>query len=348
MAITFIDALIVTLFFLEKTISFTTTKGTNKILLKHYINSNTHDESINILSILSNRLNEDIKNNDLNAFEKNLNFFMEFINIIIITSTKNVKNSISSDLHQSIDHDLFSTKFSKITSLIENNIKNAIEHTERHYYQNIKSIYFYIFYKNYNHLEEKTIFDLLKAHYHQCYLISNQKTDQNPQIINDYVSSWYKWITPYQKLESGTLFLIFKNHLIFTLQVIDFFTKEKNLRGLDYFCDCLSRWESEAKDMPNYLDPSNLLQTIYDEENKQNLANFVSEIKLIAFHLIRKQDFDIPTLSKYYKALIKGTTLIKTTDLRSHSYSFNHLDDLLYCYLRLLTNTIYKHFLMIF
>ena len=127
-----------------------------------------------------------------------------------------------------------------------------------------------------------------------------------------------------------------------------FFTKEKNLRGLDYFCDCLSRWESEAKDMPNYLDPSNLLQTIYDEENKQNLANFVSEIKLIAFHLIRKQDFDIPTLSKYYKALIKGTTLIKTTDLRSHSYSFNHLDDLLYCYLRLLTNTIYKHFLMIF
>ncbi|MCO8101400.1 hypothetical protein NI401_00405 [Acinetobacter indicus] len=344
LAITFIDALIVTLFFLEKTISFTTTQGTNEIFLKYYINSNTNDESINILSIISNRLNEDIKNNDLNTFEKNLEFFMKFIDIIIITSTKQKDNIISSDLHKTMNNDLFSTKFSKIISLIEANIKNSIEHTDRHYYQNIKSIYFYIFYRNSNHLEEETIYKLITAHYHQCYLITNQKTDQNPKIINDYISSWYKWIKPYKTLEPNTLFFIFKNHLTFTLQIIDYFSKEKNLRGLDYFCDCLSRWESEAKDMPNYLQPNYHLQTIHDEKNIQNLANFVSDTKFIAFYLVQKKYFDIQILSKYYKVLIKGATLFKTIDLRSNSYSFKHLDDLLFCYLRLLKNTEYEYF----
>ena len=343
LAITFIDALIVTLFFLEKTISFTTTKGINEVLLKHYINSKARDESINILSIISNRLNEDIKNNDLNIFEKNLEFLMDFIDIIIIKSTKKEENNISSDLHKTMNYS-YSTKFSKIISLIETNIKSSIEHTERHYYQNIKSIYFYIFFRNYNHLEKETIYDLLSAHYHQCYLISNQKTDQNPKTINDYVSSWYKWIKPYQQIESNTLFFIFKNHLTFSLQIIDYFSKEKNQRGLDYFCDCLSRWESEAEDMPNYLEPNYNLQTIHDEENIQNLANFVSDIKFVAFHLVQKQDFNIQILSKYYKVLIKGTTLFKTTDLRYNSYSFDHIDDLLFCYLRLLTNTKYERF----
>lgn len=342
LAITFIDILIVTLFFLEKTISFTTTKGINEILIQHYINNKKQDESINILSILSNRLNEDIKNNDLNSFEKNFEFFMKFIDIIIIQSTKNENNKISSDLHQSINNDLFSTKFSKIISLIENNLKKSIEHTDRHYYHNIKSMYFYIFSRNYSYLEQKTIYPLLEAHQRQCYFISIEKTQQTPKIINDYVSSWYKWINPYQKIESDTLFLIFKNHLIFTIKIIDHFAKEKNLRGLDYFCDCLSRWESEAKDMPNYIEGINHLKTIFEEKNTQTLANLVIESKLIAFYLIQKQNFDSLTLSKYYKILVKGATLFKTTDVRSNSYSFNHLDDFLCCYLRLLTNPKYR------
>lgn len=344
LAITFIDGLIVMLFFLEKTLAFTTTKGTNDIFLRHYINSDKNDESINILSIISNRINDDIQNNDLNTYEKNLDFFMEFLDIVIIQSTKNENKEISSNLHQSINNDLFSTKFSKIISLIEININNAIQHSDRQYYQNIKSIYFYIFSKNHNFLENKTTGLLLASHHRHCYYLSTHKTDKIPQIINDFVSSWYKWLKPYQKINLNTHFLIYKNHLELTINIIDHFAKEKNFRGLDYFCDCLSRWESETKCMPNYIEPESHLKTISEIIRQETLANLATESKLIAFYLIQKQDFNISNLTKYYKLLIKGNILFKTTDLCDKSYSFSSLDDIIFSYFRLLINYQYKNY----
>ena len=343
LAITFIDTIIISLFFLEKTISFTTAIGLNKTLKKHYVNNKT-DDSINILSIISNRINENIKDNDLNSYEKNLDFLIELIDMIIIMSSKIENDEITSDLHKIYNNEIFSTKFSKIISLIQKNIENSIQHSNSDYYHSIKSIYFYIFSKNYKNLEVQTMIRLLEAHQRQCYFLDTKKCLENPKLINDFISSWYKWINPYQNIEQNLLFLIFKNHLRLTTEIIDIFSKSKNLRGLDYFCDCLSRWESEAKDMPNYLEPQNYLQTVIDDETPQSLANLTIETKLIAFYLIQKQEYDISLIYKYYKILIKGHLLFKTTDLRENSYSFENLDDIIFSYLRLLSNRKYDFY----
>ncbi|MDH0563629.1 hypothetical protein [Acinetobacter courvalinii] len=345
LAIMFIDAIIISLFFLEKTISFTTNQGANKTLIEHYINNDQNDESINILNIISSRLNDNIKNNDLNSYEENLNFMLDFIDIIIIMSTTFKDGIITSDLNKNFNNDLFSrTKLSQITSLIEKNIKFAINSDQREYYLNIKSIYFSIFIKNYKYLEPQTIKNLQECHKNQCFILKSTITNLKPKLINDFVSSWYKWIKPYIKIDINLLNFLLKNHLRLTVEIIDIFSKDKNFRGLDYFCDCLSRWESEAKNMPNYIEPESYLKTIFDIENSKTLANLVIDHKLISFYLIQKEYSNNPILLKFYSILIKGETLFKTIDFRSNSYAFSNLDEILLSYLRVLINSQYKDY----
>lgn len=344
LAITFIDTIIVSLFFLEKTIAFTTTAGTNKILIKQYINSEKTDESVNIISIITNRINEDINNSDLNSFEKNLNFLMDFLDIIIITSTKFKDNKITSNLNKEYKNDLFGTKLSKIIFLIQKNIELAVKHPDNEFYQNLNSIYFYIFFRNHDILEQESILTLLEAHHRHTYFLDTKLTIRKPNIINNFTSSWYKWLNPYLKLDDNLLLYIFKNHLLLTSKIVDNFSKTDNTRGLDFICDCLSRWESEAKNMPNYIEASNSLKTIFDHESLQTLANLTIETKLISFYLIQKQQYDITLVTKYYNVLIKGNILFKTTDFIENSYSFENLDEIIFSYLRLLTNNNYKYY----
>ncbi|MDC4418003.1 hypothetical protein ABTD81_13700 [Acinetobacter baumannii] len=344
LGIMFIDAIIVTLFFLEQTISFTTTNGVNKILTKHFINSEKNDESVNIISIITNRINENIQNSDLNSFEKNIEFLLYFLDKVIIISTEIKDNKISSNLNKTFKNDLFSTKFSKIIFLIQKNIELAINSPNPEYYQSLHSVYFYIFCRNYKILENESILLLLQAHYQHTFFITKETVEMKPKIINDFISSWYKWLNSYIKLDDNLTFYIFKNHLNFTALIINTFSKDKNIRGLDFICDCLSRWEDVAAKMPNYVEYENKLQTIFDFENLDTFANLVLETKILSFYLISKNLDDNKVCYKYYEVLIKGKKLIKTTDLMVNSYSFQSIDEILFSYFRLLSNHPYEHY----
>lgn len=344
LGIMFIDAIIITLFFLEKTISFTTTTGVNKILIKHFINSNKNDESINIISIITNRINENIKNSDLNSFEKNVDFLIEFLDIIIIMSTEIKDEKISSNLNSQFEKNIFGTKFSKIIFLIQKNIELAISHPNLEFYQSLHSIYFYIFCRNHQILENESILVLLQAHHRHTYFITKEITEVKPKIINEFISSWYKWLNSYLKIDDNLKFYIYKNHLNLTALIINTFSKDKNIRALDFICDCLSRWEDIADKMPNYVEYENKLQTIFESENLYTFANLVLETKILSFYLISKNLDDNKVCYKYYEVLIKGKKLIKTTDLSTNSYSFQNIDEILLSYFRLLSNHLYEHY----
>ncbi|QSB54896.1 hypothetical protein I6J48_04220 [Acinetobacter calcoaceticus] len=344
LAIFFIDAILISLFFLEKTISFTTTKGFNKNLIQFYINSKEIDESINIFSIITNKINEDMHNSDLNSFEKNLNFLIKFLDIVIITSTEIKDNKISSNLNNNYQNNLFGTKLSKIIFLIQKNIETAINHPDPEFYKNLKDFYFYTVYRNYKILENQSVLELLRAHYRHTFFITTKLTEKKPNIINEFISSWYNWLNSLIILDDNLTFYIYKNHLNLTTLIINTFSKDKNIRGLDFICDCLSRWEDVADKMPNYVEYENKLQTIFECENLNTLANFVLETKLLSFYLISKNLDNNKACYKYYEVLIKGKTLIKTTDLMTNSYSFQNIDEILFSYFRLLSNHLYEHY----
>lgn len=344
LGIMFIDAIIITLFFLEKTISFTTTTGVNKILIKYFINSNKNDESINIISIITNRINENIKNSDLNSFEKNVDFLIEFLDIIIIMSTEIKDEKISSNLNSQFEENIFGTKFSKIIFLIQKNIELAISHPNLEFYQSLHSIYFYIFCRNYQILENESILVLLQAHHRHTYFITKEITEVKPKIINEFISSWYKWLNSHLKLDDNLTFNIYKNHLNLTALIINTFSKDKNLRALDYICDCLSRWEDVADKMPNYVEYEDKLQTIFESENLYTFANLALETKILSFYLITKNLDNKEICYKYYEILIKGKQLIRTTDLIINSYSFQTIDEILFSYFRLLSNNMYEYY----
>ncbi|MDC5109326.1 hypothetical protein OHW62_18125, partial [Acinetobacter baumannii] len=151
-------------------------------------------------------------------------------------------------------------------------------------------------------------------------------------------------LNSYIKLDDNLTFYIFKNHLSFTALIINTFSKDKNIRGLDFICDCLSRWEDVAAKMPNYVEYENKLQTIFDFENLDTFANLVLETKILSFYLISKNLDDNKVCYKYYEVLIKGKKLIKTTDLMVNSYSFQSIDEILFSYFRLLSNHPYEHY----
>jgi len=283
-------------------------------------------------------------NSDLNSFEKNLNFLIDLLDIIIITSTEIEDNKISSNLNNNYQSNSFGTKLSKIIFLIQKNIETAIKHPDPEFYRNLKDFYFNTVYRNYKILEDQSVLELLRAHYRHTFFITTELTEKKPNIINEFISSWYKWLNSYIKLDHNLKFYIYKNHLNLTTLIINKFSKDKNIRGLDFICDCLSRWEDVADKMPNYVEYENKLQTIFECENLNTFANFVLETKILSFYLISKNLDNNKVCYKYYEVLIKGKTLIKTTDLMANSYSFQNIDEILFSYFRLLSNHLYEHY----
>lgn len=340
--IVFISNILLTYKFLKNTINFLTIQNRFNFMIISFLN-NKKENTLKIINIICSQINESTTKNDHIAFDRNYENLIEFLDIYIIFSTKIENNSPLNTFNKEAGF-FEASEFDKILLSIQECINETILLNNYKLFNKLFSIYFRIYSRNYDIIDNITLFKLMEYHTDSIKLVKKINNNESKLYYRKAISTWYQWIKPLFSLPEKTTFEICKKHLFLTTLTVNYYSQIEDFQGLDFFTDCLSRWESEVEYMPNFITPESHLKTVYDTETNETLANLAIEYKIIAFYLIQKHPFDKLILSKYYKVLIKGTTLFKTIDMRTPTYSFNNLDDIIFCYLRLLTNTKYEYF----